>query len=86
MATVAVLITEDRSSGRLHKRYAEVTSGFDPANALATARRLLVDERCNLDSARAYRVISTDASPPAGIDPKMFCQNCFPSGVDAVDG
>jgi hypothetical protein len=49
---LAVVLTEDASSGRIHKRVRE-------------GGRLLVDERCNTDAAGAYEVIGSavDADP-----------------------
>lgn len=56
------IYTEDTSSGTIHKRVRE-------------GDRLLVDERCNLDSAGAYRVLTqveVEAAPP-----EKRCRHCF---------
>lgn len=65
-----VVTTRDRSSGRYHVRY-------------QLGRRLLVDERCNLDQAGSYEVMprGTQADRGDGVlvgaEPSLLCQYCF---------
>lgn len=62
--------TRDRSSGRFHQRF--------PLN-----RRLLVDERCNLDAAGAYDVMPRGGRAdrgdgiPVGTEEGLLCKYCF---------
>ena len=52
----------DSSSGRIHRRYED-------------GDRLLVDERCNLDLAGAFRVVTAGELEAA--EPERFCEYCF---------
>lgn len=55
--------TRDLSSGRVHIR-------------IQQGKRLLVDERCNLDSAGAYEVVPETSL--VDVDDEAFCHWCFP--------
>lgn len=75
MTEVTEITTRDESSGRYHHRY--VVNG-----------RTVVDERCNLDQAGAYHVMSRGTRAdrgdgvPVGTDPALLCQYCFPPHKD----
>ena len=63
-----IVWTEDISSQRIHRRVREGAA-------------LLVDERCNLDAAGAFRVLTeVEFAAVAGDD--RLCQHCFPRGDD----
>ncbi len=64
-ATVSgeVILTRDRSSGRVHRRV-----------RIGDRRGFLVDERCNADQSGAYEVIASTE----GIEPDALCRWCFP--------
>ena len=59
-----VVITQDISSGRIHRRYRT------PGGNLATL------EQCNLDQAGDYRVLADIGDAP---EPFTLCRNCFPA-------
>lgn len=58
-----VILTRDEHSGRIHKR-------------VRNGRRLMVDERCNLDQAGTYLVIGE--GQVADADEGSLCRFCFP--------
>ena len=63
-----VVITQDISSGRIHKRYRM------PGGQLASF------EGCNLDDAGDFRVLQGTADEPE----EAFCHNCFPVSETVV--
>jgi hypothetical protein len=67
-----VVYTEDTSSGRVHRRIRDEASG-----------RLLVDERCNLDDAGAFRVLTPAEFEATPVDRR--CGHCFPASAADVD-
>ena len=71
------VFTEDTSSSRVHRRIRDEATG-----------RLLVDERCNLDEAGTYRVLTPAEFEAAPVDRR--CRHCFPpspadADVETVD-
>jgi len=62
-----IVLTRDRSSGRIHKRVRE-------------GNRLLVDERCNLDAAGAFDEVTEAALEDADVG--QACEFCFPPATD----
>lgn len=70
MSAIERVYTEDTSSGQVHLRVRD-------------GGRLLVDERCNLDQAGAYSVL-TPAEVEA-VEPERFCGHCVPRAGDVAD-
>lgn len=64
-----IVITRDRSSGRVHRRY-----------RLAGSAELVAHEGCNLDDAGEFDVLdSTD-----GVEPADLCERDFPASDGAM--
>jgi hypothetical protein len=68
MTTIEVeeIITQDDSSGRVHRRF-----------KVPFQQEALTFEADNLDRAGDYTVITSIQ----GIDPTRLCERCFPAGV-----
>lgn len=65
-----VVLTRDESSGKIHKR-------------VRNGKRLMVDERDNLDAAGTYRIIGQSEVEDA--DPSSLCEWCFAPTVVTIN-
>ncbi len=62
-----IILTRDRSSGRVHKR-------------MHDGDRMLADERCQTDQSGAFEIIEADAL--AECEPGALCLFCFSRADD----